>query len=241
MGEPSTPKAIVFDLDNTLFDHHHSLRCAISAVQSRYPALARKTPDELIGKYDAALQRAYDSYIRKEISYEQADENKVKEFFAAVGLAEPGLTEIKEFRAIYKRAYREALRATPGSIETLSRLRERGYLLAILTNGRTEDQMEKADSIGVRHLVHHLITSEEAGCAKPDPRIFHLVLDRLGTSADATYMVGDSPSSDIKGALDAGMSPILYCPSARDSQLSLFVENVLVVHHISQLLEHFGI
>ncbi|KAK8081088.1 hypothetical protein PG997_008906 [Apiospora hydei] len=241
MDNTSTPKAIVFNLDNTLFDYQHSLRCAISAVRSRYPELTSKTPDELVAKYDVALQKLYDTYPRNEITYEQADVNKIQTFFTDLGLAKPSLEKVEEFRSVYKPAYREARRATPGSIETLTKLRDHGYSLAILTNGQIEDQTEKAEFIGVRHLVHHFVTSEEVGYAKPDPRIFHHVLDRLGTSADATYMVGDSLSSDIEGALDAGMRAVLYSPLAQGSECLIFKQKVPVVHHMSQLLEHVGI
>ncbi|KAK8091026.1 haloacid dehalogenase- type II [Apiospora phragmitis] len=235
------PKAIAFDLDNTLFDHYHSLRCAITAIRSRFPELASRTPDELITKYNAALQSVYDTYLGEEITYEQADLKKVQTFFTDLGLAEPSLEQVKGFRAVYKPAYREARSATPGSVETLSRLRANGYSLAILTNGQTEDQTAKAEAIGVRHLVHHLITSEEVGHTKPDPRIFDYVLDRLGTNPGSTYMVGDSPSSDIKGALDVGMRPVLYSPLAQVSERVLFEQKAPVVHHMSQLLGLLGI
>ncbi|KAK8052321.1 hypothetical protein PG993_003706 [Apiospora rasikravindrae] len=240
MDGTGTPKAIVFDLDNTLFDHQHSSRCAISAVRNRCPELAGKTLDELITKYDAAFQKLYDAYLRKEITHAHMGVKRIQTFFTDLGLA-ASPEKVKEFRAIYKPAYREARRAAPGSIETLTKLREHGYSLAILTNGHVKKQNEKAELIGVRHLVHHLVTSEEVGFAKPDPRIFRHVLDRLGTSADATYMVGDSPNADIKGALDAGMRPILYSPMAQGPQRLIFEQQVPVIHHMSQLLEYFAI
>ncbi|KAK7955732.1 uncharacterized protein PG986_004954 [Apiospora aurea] len=241
MDNTNTPKAIVFGLDNTPFDHQHSLRCAISAVRSRYPELTSKTPDELVAKYEASLQKVYDTYLRNEITYGQTDVKKIQKFFADLGLAEPSLEKVEEFRSVYKPAYREARRTTPGSIETLTKLREHGYSLAILTNGQIEDQTEKAEFIGVRHLVHHFVTSEEVGYAKPDPRIFRHVLDRSSTAADTTYMVGDSASSDIEGALDAGMRPVLYSPLDQGSERLIIKQNVPVVHHMSQLLEHVGI
>lgn len=97
MEQASTPKAFVFDLDNTLFGHHHSLRCAISAVQSKFPELAKKTSDELITKYDTALQSVHDAYLRGEITYEQADEKILKGLCSNVGLAERILRESTNF------------------------------------------------------------------------------------------------------------------------------------------------
>lgn len=244
METPPTAKAIIFDLDKTLFDHDHSLRCAISAVQSEYASLAGHAADELVLKYNAALQEAYDSYLDKAITYEEADLIKVRLFFAQVGLPEPTAQDVARFRAVYKPAYRAHRRATPGSVEALARLRGRGYAIAILTNGQTEDQEAKAAAIGVRRLADRLITSQDAGCRKPDPHIFRLAADALGASPGATYMVGDSPEADIQGALNAGLRPVLYDPHGREGdsqQRLLFGRQVPVIRHMSQILELVGI
>jgi FMN phosphatase YigB (HAD superfamily) len=99
----------------------------------------------------------------------------------------------------------------------------------------------KVEAIGIRHLVDYIITSEEAGCCKPDGRIFQLALKALGAGPHETYMVGDSVEADIKGALDAGLSAVLYSPGAKESRKLLFGEDVLVIQHMNQLLEHLGV
>jgi putative hydrolase of the HAD superfamily len=44
---------------------------------------------------------------------------------------------------------------------------------------------------------------------KPDPRIFHLALERMQTSAETAVYIGDVPSVDIAGARAAGVAPVL--------------------------------
>ncbi|KAH6954710.1 HAD-like domain-containing protein [Fusarium avenaceum] len=239
--EPTRTRVIFFDLDGTLFDHYHSLRLAISAVQRIYTGLAGKSIEELIDKYNIALQQAYDDYLNKVVTYEEADARKIHLFFAALDLPEPSLDEVREFRDAYKAVYRANRRATPGSIETLARLREHGYRIAIITNGQIEDQIAKAEAIGIRHLIERIITSEEAGHRKPDPRIFQYAIEQLGASLHTTYMVGDSADSDIKGALDAQMAAIMYSPTARDSQQRLFGQQIPIIRHMAQLPGYFGI
>jgi len=190
MESTQTTKVVLFDLDNTLFDHHHSLRSAISAVQEKYASLAGNKPEDLIARYNSALQRAYDKYLCKEITYEETDIIKIQLFFTQLGLPEPTPEEASEFRAIYKPAYRANRRATTGSIETLIRLREHGYRLAIISNGQSEDQQAKAEAIGLRPLVDRIFTSEEVGCCKPDRRIFQFAIEALGASAHMTHMHG---------------------------------------------------
>lgn len=230
-----------FDLDGTLFDHGHSVRLAISAIQTKYHGLAGKKVEELIDQYNITLQQAYDEYLDKVITYEEADVRKIHLFFVAVGLPEPSIDEVREFRDAYKAVYRANRRATPGSIETLTRLREHGYRIAIITNGQIEDQAAKAEDISILHLVDRIITSEEAGYRKPDPRIFQYAIDQLGASLHTTYMIGDSADSDIKGALDAQLAAIMYSPTAQSSQQLLFGQQIPVIRHMIQLLEYFGI
>lgn len=54
------------------------------------------------------------------------------------------------------------------------------------------------------------------------------------------YMVGDSVDADVRGALDARLGVILYSPMAQESHRLLFGENVPIISHMGQLLEHLG-
>jgi FMN phosphatase YigB (HAD superfamily) len=71
---------VFFDLDNTLFDHKHSLYQAMSAVRQISPLLHDIPLKVLIEKYNEALNHAYDRYLRNEIAYEDQDAEKVKPF-----------------------------------------------------------------------------------------------------------------------------------------------------------------
>ncbi|KAL4730865.1 hypothetical protein ACLX1H_002907 [Fusarium chlamydosporum] len=239
--EPYPTKLILFDLDNTLFDHYHSLNCAISAIQERYPGLADIETQTLIEQYNNSLQQAYDRYLKRFITYKEKDTVKVKLFFQGLGLPEPSSQCVIDFRATYQPAYRASRRATPGSIELLTQLRKLGYVTAIVTNGQTEDQSAKASAIRIRHLVDRIITSEEAGYPKPDRRIFQYAIKQLGGSSDTTYMVGDSVESDIQGALNTNLKAVLYSPISLDTTRSLYGKEVPIISHMNQLLDHLGI
>ncbi|KAL8841173.1 MAG: hypothetical protein Q9170_001027 [Blastenia crenularia] len=183
-------KAVLFGLDNTLFDHYHSLRYAMSAIPKEYAMLKGHRLEDLIAEYNVALQRSYHRYLSKKILFEETHAIKVRSFSTDLGLAEPSLDEVDDFRAVYKPAYRSNRRGTLGSIETLVRRREYGYFLAIVPNGQMEDQAAKAEAFGIRRLVDRIFTSEETGCCKPDPRIFQFAVGALGTSPDMMHMVG---------------------------------------------------
>ncbi|KAI1018502.1 hypothetical protein LB503_005588 [Fusarium chuoi] len=230
-----TRTMVFFDLDNTLFNHRQSIYSAMSAVRTVLP-LPREIPlDVLVDKYNEALDHVYDQYLRNEIAHEDQDSVKVKLFFKSLDLEEPDSECIVRFRSVYKRIYRANRRAMPGSIETLRSLRKNGYRTAIITNGPTEIQVEKAKAIGVFDLVDCIITSQDAGHPKPDVRIFQYALEKLEVEPDDAYMVGDSVKADIKGALDAKITPILHYPASNSSLKVLFGREIPVIRQFDQL------
>ncbi|KAB5576476.1 HAD-like domain-containing protein [Coniochaeta sp. 2T2.1] len=226
---------ILFDLDNTLFDHHHSLQSAISACQSHLPALAGYPLLTLTTAYNTSLQHAYDRYLAKEITYDETEPLKVGSFFTSLGISTP--PTVQEFRSVYKPAYRASRRATPGAIESLIRLREWGYRLAIVTNGQTEEQEAKAEVIGVLGLVERVFTSEEVGVCKPDGSIFRFAVTEMGVEAERTVMVGDSVEADVKRVIDAGLGgAVLYAPGISDALITVCGKEVPVVDRMEGLV-----
>jgi len=60
--------------------------------------------------------------------------------------------------------------------------------------------------------VRTLVISQALGVSKPDPRIFREALRRLGAGPGQAVMVGDSMTSDVGGALGAGLKAIRFNP-----------------------------
>ena len=63
--------------------------------------------------------------------------------------------------------------------------------------------------LGLAPAVDALFDSCDEGIEKPDPRFFHLALDRVGASAASTVHVGDLFHVDVVGARAAGIRPVL--------------------------------
>ena len=92
--------------------------------------------------------------------------------------------------------------------EELVRYLAAKYPLTVVTNGFVEVQYEKFDKSGLRDCFAHIVLSEEVGCQKPNPRIFEEALRMNGLQAEEVVMIGDSWSSDIQGAINAGIDQI---------------------------------
>ncbi len=93
--------------------------------------------------------------------------------------------------------------------QALIELREQALTLIVVSNWdiSLRGVLERADLL---HLLDGVLSSAEVGHPKPDPRIFTAALELAGgvRPADAMH-VGDSPELDVRGALSAGLTPIL--------------------------------
>ena len=93
-------------------------------------------------------------------------------------------------------------------IPTLIKLQSLDFKLGIITNLEV-DLFPTIQKMNIDKYLTTIVTSREAGVMKPNPRIFSLALERMETKASNSYYVGDNPESDIQGALNVGMSPVL--------------------------------
>ena len=90
----------------------------------------------------------------------------------------------------------------------LKELKNRGYIVGIITNGPSYLQNHKLDESGLRKYCDITVVSGDVGVHKPDPAIFEYTANKLNLPVEECTYVGDHPINDIKGALDAGMHAI---------------------------------
>ena len=108
----------------------------------------------------------------------------------------------------------------PGSLEGLRRLGETGRQLAIVSNsdGTVEGLLtaQQICQVGVGHGVPvcAIVDSAIVGAAKPDPRIFHALVERAGIVPERAAYVGDTVRYDVLGARAAGLHPVHFDPYA---------------------------
>lgn len=115
-------------------------------------------------------------------------------------------------------------RIRPEARACLEALRDRGYLLGVISNTSSEDQvLGTLEGYGIRQLFDCVCLSCVSGIRKPDPRIFHEACALLGVEASGSAYVGDTVSRDIAGAKAAGYALSFQIPSfmtpSRDSGL----------------------
>ena len=103
---------------------------------------------------------------------------------------------------------REALSPRPGTVETLSTLRDLGYGVGLISNC-SEEVSAMWSSTSFAPLVDTAVLSYDVRLAKPDPRIYAMAVEGLGVTAEECLFVGDGTSNELSGASKAGMTAVL--------------------------------
>ena len=85
------------------------------------------------------------------------------------------------------------------TIDTLEYLKEKGYLIAIISNSPPSSRDQLAD-LGIRQYVDEAVFSFEVGSKKPEKEIFTALLNKLHIEPQDALMIGDSIKNDINGA-----------------------------------------
>lgn len=198
---------ILFDLDDTLFDHRHATRCVLVAVQSVHAPLQAFEIPMLEGVYRELLERTHYDVLAGRLTSHQARTFRWQQVFAHFG-ATLADAEAQTLAYFARDCYQANRQVVAGTVELLTTLRTMGLKIGIITNNMTAEQVEKLAHCGITDLIDDLLTAEEAQTAKPDPRMFQMALDRLETTADKAVMIGDSWASDVLGAYRVGIRPI---------------------------------
>ena len=113
---------------------------------------------------------------------------------------------LKVWRAVGQMTYGFA--AFDDAAPVLDALAERGLVVGMITN-IDSDGAGLAASIGLTGRLDVIVTSSEVQAEKPSRRIFDEALRRAGVDARDAVHVGDQPTTDIDGALGAGLAAVL--------------------------------
>jgi HAD superfamily hydrolase (TIGR01549 family) len=195
-------RAVLIDLDDTLVDHRHPHRTALTSVWNLFPALQAVSVDALLVESTRVLTQLHDDVQLGRVSVDDARVERYRRLFAFAGVeGEAPSAEAARMSRVFYHANR---RCVPGAKELLAELALHARI-AVVTNNTTAEQTEKLRAFDLACHVDALVTSEAVGAAKPDPRIYAVALAKLDVLAIETVMVGDSLAADVAGARAAGL------------------------------------
>lgn len=134
----------------------------------------------------------------------------------------------------------------PDALSTLAALKQRGYLLGVVTNRSYGGPLFREDvaAMGLFDYFEyeHMAISADLGVCKPNPEIFKAALHSLNASPEETAMVGNSLKADVAGAKRLNLLSIWKsAPADREAEQRAGgepeIEPDVVIERLGQLLE----
>lgn len=202
-------EAVLFDLDDTLLDGDAAWRSGMNRLLARCPEVDRAAA---FGAWDAVMRELYPRYLAGELTFEETRVARIRSWAERVAVTVESGAELAwahDYYAGYEAGW-AAFRDVGACLKELEGLR-----LGIITNGDGAQQRAKVTALGLGGAFDVVIASGDVGCAKPDPRIFHVAAARLGLTPERCLFIGDQRDSDALGALAAGMPAVWLNRDAR--------------------------
>ena len=189
-----TSRAVLFDLDDTLYPYRRFVVSGFAAVAT-----------ELSDRYGLDARAAFRMLCRA--SRGPARGSEIQVVLAASQLP-PTLAPALIHRL---NQHTPRLRLPRASAAVLADLRRSGWSIGIITNGTPDIQRRKIDQLGLMHMVDAAVCAAEfgSGCGKPESAPFIELSRQLQVAPERTVVVGDSEECDVAGAIATGMHAIL--------------------------------
>ena len=216
-------KAVIFDLDQTLLDRTTSLKKFLRWQINFFQLVPTMKKELFIQRF---LELDDNGKIWKDRVYEQLIHEFSINHVSQNTLLASYINDFNKFSCCFE------------SIEnTIIKLKEQGYLIGLISNGRTPFQEHNFYALGLTEFFSSIIVSEAVGLRKPDPAIFLLSCRQLNVSPQDCTFVGDNELADIQGAKAVGMKTIFFHPDPRISSL-MADANLHDYARLIEILEH---
>ena len=199
-------RAVLFDLDNTLYDYDKPHEKALVAS---YQTLKKKI--RISKKKFDHLFKVSKEEIHRELSGTASAHNRILYFQRLIekthNTVDPTL--ILDLYYAYWNTFLKNMVEEKESTKLLKELKKRGYSIAIVSDMTTNIQLKKMKKLKLTPYIDYLITSEETGSEKPHSIMFLLALNKLDVKPEEAIMVGDNSINDVEGANSVGMDTVL--------------------------------
>jgi putative hydrolase of the HAD superfamily len=191
MGGAPLVRAVIFDLWETLIDWDHDANARMHA----------QLHERLGFDFHERWNQASERYVVP-----------VRSVLSGIGVPDDALDDVMAIRAQFVGG---CLVPRAGAVETLRTLKERGYLVGLITVC-TEDVELLWPESEFAGLFDAEVFSNSAGLSKPDPRIYTHCCELLGVEPAEAVFVGDGANDELAGARRVGMDAILIHRAGED-------------------------
>lgn len=227
MGNYTT---VLWDLDQTLLDFNRAMNCAFRAVCKQYELYA---DDEIVARYAAINQSFWKRLELGEITQKEVALGRFRTLFQELKI---GHVKPEEFNTAYQNELASVYFYMEGAKELVTTLRQKGYRQYIVTNGMASTQESKVRRSGLDQIMDGVFDSELLGYPKPMKEFFDACFAALPQiKREECILVGDSLSSDMRGANNAGVAACWFNPEHKEKEIA--VRTDYEIHCLEELLQ----
>lgn len=200
-------RMVFFDVDGTLVNHHAAEQRAFHTVMVGLNLQGAVEENEAHEQWRQLAEETINMFLRGELSFEDQRRLRVSRFAAHYGVAIGD--DVAEFLSRrFRDVYEESIAPYPGVVEMLEVISAR-CRIGVISNGDPAQQMRKLHRAGLSKFFPVVITSGEAGCAKPNRGIFDFTRARHGAGVNHFLYVGDRAELDGVGSRSAGWDSLI--------------------------------
>ena len=206
---------LLCDADDTLFDFG---KAEENAFDEACAAMGFAATKELLAIYSVINEALWKLLEQGGITQKELRVRRFEQFLEAIGRTDLDAPRMaKEFADSLGR------QSVPieGAVEAVARW-SRLVPVIIVTNGIAYVQHGRMERSEIRHFIRGMVISEEVGAAKPDPKMLEVGMEMAGIADRSRVLVlGDSLSSDMTAAYNAGIDACWYNPKKNENKKGL--------------------
>lgn len=221
-------KAVILDIDDTLYDYAPLNDTAIESVVR----LARDKYSIDSEEFKTAFSLARNE-TKRVLQDTGASHNRMLYFQKTIeklGL-KPAVIALDLYEC-YWGYMLDNMQFNEGVKECLQYCETNAIKIGICSDLTAHIQHRKLQKLGIADFIDAIVTSEEAGVEKPDQRTFSMILEKLEVKPEDALYIGDSFKKDVQGAKSAGIDVLWYNGKDGDSQ---------TVHSFFEVLERLKV
>lgn len=197
-------KAVLFDVDDTLYDQLKPFQQAFEknfsfddiSIEELY-VCSRQLSDQVFHLSESGEMDMQDMHIYR-IKKAMAHFNKKISDEEAIS-----------FQNDYQQ-FQQKIQLIPDIKKSLDFCLTKEIKIGIITNGPIEHQKRKIQQLELEKWIpkENILISSKVGVSKPDVKIFRLAESIMNLNRNETYYVGDSFKNDVIGAKHAGWKAV---------------------------------
>jgi len=237
---PSPPKAILFDLDDTILSFGGREALLLEVVKEFAGEISPHSATQLAAEIEArflefwAVPEQYATWRMRVLEARVL----VVELLFTDRYPQLNLDLARKIAAqFHEKRESDPGRLFPGSVSTLEELRRKGVRLALVTNGHGDSQRAKIERFDLARHFDHVQIEGEHGFGKPDERAYRHAMSALGVEPHETWMVGDNLEWEVAAPQRLGIFSVWHDHLGKGLSAASGVMPDLIVRSISELLE----